>query len=267
MAIVKTIKRYGEQPPKKRKNSKARKNPTAPKNTSPKKLTYTYVLKDLNTGLYKIGKSTSPLARFNNLCSRGQIFPISLLSIDIEEQLHTEFADSRVCHPDLKHTYNGGTEWFTKSKGGKFKEFIEKLDCGQVLPYITAHRLAVELLEENKMLVGDSNAQWEIANSKFGYYILGVEILVMLGYISRQGSSITNIDTKNILMIKQKIAISEDVVAKIKNDYIFYIGLDRSTGIIKEHLDKSRGARLRKVVIETSKFDSEVFLLLNTVLC
>jgi uncharacterized protein with ATP-grasp and redox domains len=37
------------------------------------KLVYTYVLKDIQKNIYKIGKTADPHARFKSLCVRGKV--------------------------------------------------------------------------------------------------------------------------------------------------------------------------------------------------
>jgi hypothetical protein len=109
------------------------------------KLVYTYVLKDIQKNIYKIGKTADPHARFKSLCVR-QSTPIALVNKDVEDILHAKYADNRIVNEDYK--LNGATEWFRP--GGKFDEFIAR-DKGVFLPYVTLHSLVQDLLE-NKTL-------------------------------------------------------------------------------------------------------------------
>jgi hypothetical protein len=109
------------------------------------KLVYTYVLKDIQKNIYKIGKTADPHARFKSLCVRAKYF--NSLSKDVEDILHAKYADNRIVNEDYK--LNGATEWFRP--GGKFDEFIASVDKGVFLPYVTLHSLVQDLLE-NKTL-------------------------------------------------------------------------------------------------------------------
>lgn len=73
------------------------------KTTKPKK---TYILKDKNTGYYKIGKSTNPLDREKTLQSEKPTYElIKIFNKDIETQLHKKYK---------KENVRG--EWFNLSK-------------------------------------------------------------------------------------------------------------------------------------------------------
>jgi hypothetical protein len=225
------------------------------------KLIYTYVLKDLIKLIYKIGKTTNPHARFKNLCVRGKVVPIALVKKDIEEELHKRYAENRIFNEDYK--YNGGTEWF--KSGGKFDEFILAIDKGQVLPFITLHSMVAEFIEENIIKVSDSNTEWELTQSKYAYYFIGLEILLMLGYVSKIGSNgLLSKDPENILLLGRKISISETILNNIKGQYLFYVSTSLKSHLIIDN--KSEKSRTRKIDLKSSEFDSEIFLLLNKVL-
>jgi len=141
---------------------------------------YTYILKDLERDIFKIGKTTDPHGRFRSLCSRNKIVPIGLVSKDIEVALHSAYKQNRVEHPDYKH--NGGTEWF--KRGGTFDSFIERIEAQKkVIPFMTLHNMVIELMETSSLIVSDSNTQWELTQSEFAYYTIGLEILRMLDKI------------------------------------------------------------------------------------
>ena len=223
---------------------------------------YTYILKDSKLGIYKIGKTKYPLARFKSLCVRGVITPIALVNRDVEKKLHAEYKENRVNHPDFDH--NGGTEWF--KKGGKFDAFIAKVDTGTSLPYITLHEMVTILLESGCIHVPDSSTQWEVDGHDFSRYKIGLELLHMLKFIERSGNSLTNKDKKNVLLMGKKISVSEKLIEFIEKRFKVYLGIHRDSGVIKEMADKERyGSRLRRIVLDKKEMLSEVFLLLNRV--
>jgi len=230
---------------------------------STKKLVYTYVLKDLKEKIYKIGKTTSPHQRFKSLCIRNEVIPIALISRDIESDLHFMYRQNRIQHPRYKG--NGGTEWF--KPGGKFDEFIEKVDKGRVIPYITLTEMVRELHKSRVLEVDDPIALWEINQNDYSLYNIAIEILKMLGYISPEGFNLINQDTKNILLIGKKVTISEEVINNIKNNYKIYISYSLSNPFIRKNIDKKRlNSRGRKVLLDKEDSDSVIFLLLNRVL-
>ena len=276
MAQVKTIKRHSEKKYKKKKPTKKRATtkkttsktivPRRKKKTYPsheKKLVYTYVLKDIKRNIYKIGKTADPHARFKSLCVPGKVLPIALVKKDVEDILHKEYAENRIFNEEYR--MNGATEWF--KPGGKFDKFIATVDKGIFLPYITIHTMTKTLIENNVIRLNDSNTEWELAQSTFGYYFIGLEILKMLGYVKKAGKIILSGDVDNILLIGRRISVSEEVIENIKKNYIVFISHTVKSGIIQENrsTDKIK-SRLRKVTIETKEFDSEMFLLLNKVL-
>ena len=158
MAAGKILSKYST---KNKKNTSPRKKKSSktPKKTTGTKKMYTYVLKDIELDIFKIGRTTSPTARFKSLCVRGRVMPIALAGEDIEKQLHTEFAENRMTHPE--YSLNGGTEWF--KRGGKLDDFIAGIDKGHFLPYITVHQMLVEFLESGTVKTSDSITQWELS--------------------------------------------------------------------------------------------------------
>lgn len=256
---VPKVNKQKEDPSKKTPSKKKRDQAVDPHIAD--KLIYTYVLKDLIKLIYKIGKTTNPHSRFKNLCVRGRVVPIALVKKNVEEELHKRYAENRIFNEDYAH--NGGTEWF--KSGGKFDEFIKAIDKGQVLPFITLHSMIIELLEDGAIKISDSNTEWELAQSKFGYYFIGLELLLMLGYVVRQGNNnILSKDTKNILLLGKKLSVSEFVVEDIKKRFIISVSTTLKASIIQEN--KVQSSRLRKIDLKSTEFDSEIFLLLNKVL-
>lgn len=227
-------------------------------------IVYTYILKDLDKDIFKIGKTTDPHGRFRNLCKRDKIVPIGLVYKDIEIALHHKYKKNRTVHPDYKD--NGGTEWF--KRGGTFDEFIEKVEGQNItIPFMTLHNMVLELMETSHILVSDSNTQWELTQSEFAYYHIGLEILRMLGKVKPTSNGYDTEDKNNIFIIGKKISISEDFLKHLKDTFIMYISDRAATGLINDKRDKDKyGSRLRKIDIGTANFDSEVYLMLNKVL-
>mgnify|MGYP003486044171 CR=1 FL=1 len=221
---------------------------------------YTYILKDTSLEIYKIGKTTNPHARFKSLCRRGSVFPIALVNKDIEKRLHDEYEENRTTHPGYKG--NGATEWF--KKGGKFDLLVSTLDTGKVIPYINIHALVQELITENVISVSDSSTEWELTQSEYGYYFIGLEILLMLGYLVKRASALDNSDSENILLIGKRIAVSEKVLESIKTEYKIYLGISSTKGMLSDN--KQSSSRLRKVSLKKADSGSEIFLMLNKVL-
>ena len=224
------------------------------------KMVYTYVLKDIGRGIYKIGRTTSPHKRFKNLCRRGKVVPIALVPKDIEKELHKMYADNRVKHPDYKH--NGGTEWF--KQGGKFDEFVERVDTGHVVPYITLHTMVEELINENYIIVSDSNTQWTLTQASFGYHLIGMELLKMLGYVKMSTSGLISQKKDGVFAIGMRVSISEDIIKTFKEDYTIYLSDTHSAGLIPEQYNKDKyDSRVRKIVLKGAEYVSDLYILLN----
>ena len=269
MATVKTIKKHSEKKYTKKKPKK-KKAPVAKKEIGPrrkkktylsheKKLVYTYVLKDIKRNIYKIGKTADPHARFKSLCRKGKVLPIALVRKDVEDQLHKEYAENRMFNEEYK--MNGATEWFRP--GGKFDAFIATVDKGKFLPYITVHTMTKQLIEDNCIRLNDSTVEWELAQSTFGYYFIGLELLKMLGYIKKAGDILISENKHDVMLIGRRASVSDKVYEDIRDNYMVCIAHKAKEGLIAEN--KRDISRLRKVTIETIEFDSEVFLLLNSV--
>jgi hypothetical protein len=224
---------------------------------------YTYILKDIERGIYKIGKTTEPHSRFKSLCKRGKVVPIALLQRDVEKELHLKYSENRIEHPD--YSGNGGTEWFRM--GGRFDKFIARVDKGLTIPYISAHGLVEELIEAGTIIVGDTNTEWEIKQNDFSFYLIGVEILKMSGYIQQAGNYFINKDNLHIHVIGKKISVSEHLIEHLKKTYRFYLTYSKYTTIVKDFYNKKLfDSRARKVSLQHDDFGSEILLIRNKVL-
>lgn len=224
---------------------------------------YTYILKDIERDIFKIGKTTEPHSRFKNLCRRGKVVPIALLHRDVEKGLHADYADNRIEHPD--YPGNGGTEWFRR--GGKFDKFIKRIDKGLTIPYISAHGLVSELIDEGVIIIGDTNTEWEIKQNDFSFYLIGVEILKMCGYIQQAGNYYINQDNLHIHVIGKKISVSEKLLENLKENYRFYLTYSKYTTVVKDFYNKKLfDSRARKVSLQQEDFGSEILLIRNKVL-
>jgi hypothetical protein len=95
-----------------------------------------------------------------------------------------KYADNRIVNEDYK--LNGATEWFRP--GGSWRVYCLR---GQrsILPYVTLHSLVQDLLEKKNIRLNPTT-EWELSQNKFGYYFVGLEVLVMLGYVQRTKSVI-----------------------------------------------------------------------------
>lgn len=224
------------------------------------KIVYTYILKDIVKNIYKIGKTADPHSRFKSLCVRGKVLPIALVNKDVEDILHSQYAENRIFNEEYK--MNGATEWFRP--GGKFDAFIATVDKGVFLPYITLHSMVLSLLESKVIKLDDPTTEWELSQNKFGHYFIGLEILIMLGYVVKTKTNISPADTKNIFLIGSRLSVSEAVMDDIQNNYSIFLSVSLKSPVITDNRNKE--SRLRKVDLKNKEFDSEVFLLLNRVL-
>jgi hypothetical protein len=136
-------------------------------------------------------------------CVLGTSTSIALVNKDVEDILHAKYADNRIVNEDYK--LNGATEWF---RPGKFDEFIASVDKG-VFPYVTLHSLVQDLLENKNIRLNDPTTEWELSQNKFGYYFVGLEVLVMLGYVQRTKSVILPGNKEDVLLIGSKLSVSE----------------------------------------------------------
>lgn len=216
---------------------------------------YTYVLEDIKLGIYKIGKTTVPIDRFKSLCLRGRVMPLALAGKDIEKDLHEQFADNRTVHPD--YTKNGETEWF--KKGGKIDAFIKKVRKDHHLPYITVHYMVIDLLENATIRTRDASTEWELNQSSFGHYLIGLKILKLLGVIKEEGKIYTTKHSKHVLIIGKKVAVSDALIERIKDKYEITLSVECPPR--KEQVGK--GVTVRKITIESASFDSDIYMLMK----
>jgi hypothetical protein len=111
-------------------------------------------------------------------------------------------------------------------------------------------------LKKKNIRLNDPTTEWELSQNKFGYYFVGLEVLVMLGYVQRTKSVILP-GKEDVLLIGSKLSVSERAVDDIKNNYIIYLSTTLGSSIIKEN--KNKDSRLRKVDLKSKEFSSEVF--------
>jgi hypothetical protein len=81
-----------------------------------------------------------------------------------------------------------------------------------------------------------------LSQNKFGYYFVGLEVLVG---ICATKSVILPGNKEDVLLIGSKLSVSERAVDDIKNNYIIYLSTTLGSSIIKEN--KNKDSRLRKV--------------------
>lgn len=224
---------------------------------------YTYILKDIKLGIYKIGRSNDPHNRFRSLCIRGRVVPIALVNNDIEKKLHKEFAENRTTHNDF--IGNGSTEWF--KRGGKFNKFIDTVEKEYSLPYITLHSFIEELLSDNIMTISDASTTWEISNMVYAYHTIGARLLYMVGKLGMVGEKIVDKNILGISIIRGKIALSEGLIEEIKKNYTFFIAADYDKKVIFDKKIKSKGiAKVCKLDLKEGSLLLDAFLLINKVL-
>jgi hypothetical protein len=184
---------------------------------------YTYVLKDVDNDIFKIGKTSVPQTRFNKLCIKDRIYPIALYTGDFEKELHKEFKENRVDHPDK--SMGGYTEFF--KRGGKFDAFLSDIEEVEV-PYCRVTDLIKEMMELGKVQLSDPFILWDISNDKFGWYSIGKIVLEGLGKIKDGGYGNITVYSKEVSYIEHKLAITarlyddilldEDIHIKIYED-------------------------------------------------
>lgn len=175
---------------------------------------YTYILKDRLLGMYKIGRSKKPQGRFKALCRIGSIAPLALVERDIEKLLHTKFSEFRVSRADFKG--NGGTEWF--KGGGIFGDFIETIDKGTSIPYISPHSMTKHLLDEAVIKSSDGCLLWEMSEDKYAYHTIGLGILEALGHILTLGRTRTT-KSAAVRFVKGKLLVTDELVSDIAKKY------------------------------------------------
>lgn len=177
--------------------------------------TYTYVLKDLDTGLYKIGKSINPRARFRQLCRPGKVVPVHVFQEDIEGELHGRYNAQRLkTHPNPEYK-DGHTEWF--KYGGKLKPFIDELEV-QEIAFYSPHNLYDQLHKEGNLFIPAKIVSNKVTEPDYYQYIIGRKILNMLGYIFYNGMGYDS-NHEGIAMSGPKLFITNTILTEVLNNY------------------------------------------------
>jgi hypothetical protein len=226
----------------------------------PKKQTYTYILKDIVKGIYKIGKTTDPHSRLSNLCFRGRVVPIVLLDKDVEKDLHIEYADNRTRNDDYQG--NGATEWFRP--GGKFDDLILLIDRGVYLPFITANSFVFDFIATNKIWIPSQTLKWELSQNGLNFYMIGLEILVMLDFVSRENGKLKTAQPNHVRLMGAKVSITEELYNILITEYHFIVSPTIEDPLFQEHRNLS--SRMRKITLDKNNPKSAIFLMLNRVL-
>lgn len=180
---------------------------------------YTYVLYDKKYDIYKIGRTSTPVDRFIKLGILDRIYPVALFPTDIELQLHHEFAENRVRHPE-ENEIEACTEYF--EKGGKFTAFVDKVNENyKPLPYLTISS-AIRVKEDNKTLIlRDPLIRWALDDNLYSYHKIGLKVLQAMGKVG--GASGSNIDVKddeNIMFVKGKLGITDRLYHDIAENIV-----------------------------------------------
>jgi len=221
---------------------------------------YTYIIKDTAEDLFKIGRTRKPLDRFRSLCEYGKIYPVALLSSDVEQHLHKRYAANRRVHSRFKG--NGGTEWFCR--GGIIDELIKTVEHKKV-PYISVHYMVKHLLALGIIKVEDQTLLWEISQTDLGYYFIGLAILQLTDYIELIPFPNPLPKGKpHILQIKRRIALSDFIIDDVKENFVFYIAAEKTA----EFLKTAEGSypKLKKFYLHDKNTSAGLYLLKKTVL-
>lgn len=221
---------------------------------------YTYILKDIENDIYKIGKTTAPLRRFKSLCIKDKVVPIALVAKDVEKELHELYKDNRIINEE--YVRNGMTEWF--KKGGKFTEFIKGIDNGRVLPYITIYSLFEYLLENTTVLMADQSTAWEISQEDLGYFFIMRRIMKALKMIKYSGGHFvpTKKFSDDILIIQKRISVNNNILDYITNNYDIFISTEKND-IIKHDRYKEEGYIATSVFLDKEVKDRKAYILIN----
>jgi hypothetical protein len=188
---------------------------------------YTYVLRDLETDLYKIGKSINPRARFRQLCRPGKVVPIHVFHKDIEGALHVEYNSERLkSHPNPAYS-DGHTEWFRY--GGKLKPFIDSLDK-QDIAFYSPHNL----YEYLNVFIPEVAVLNQLRQTDYYQYTLGRKILSMLGYLYYNG---IGYDTchHGVILSGPKTFINDTVMIEILNNHTIEIVANRFNNTLSKY--------------------------------
>ena len=181
-----------------------------------KGIMYTYVLYDSKEDLYKIGRTKSPLVRLRQLCKRGEISAITVIPKDIEKKLHKQFTDFRQLHPTAT---DGKTEWF--KKGGKLSTFIDSIPKKDAYPFLSPEVLFEDMLTRGSLILSKS-IMWDISSARYGKYLVGVDILVLVGALKLKRFGLwTKAERHNISIDNRKIGISEFIIDYLCSKYEF----------------------------------------------
>jgi hypothetical protein len=203
---------------------------------------YTYVLKDLVQGIYKIGKTKDPSKRLNALCTYGRVVPIALVEKDVEALLHEKFADTRIVNEEAQ---GGRTEWF--KRGGKIDKFLDKIDTGKSIPYITPARAVNIMIEGGNLFYRDRAVAWEVDQIETGKFYIGIEVLYRAGLLKATKPKIISNDTSKVTTYREVIAISEEALRNVMNEYEVSIFSD-CTPIAE--IDNPTNAPIKRVMLD-----------------
>jgi len=225
---------------------------------------YTYILKDKELGIYKIGRSTDPIKRFKSLCISDDIFPIALIPEDVEQDLHKMFKENRTVHAGFNH--NGGTEWF--KRGGRFNEFIDEIDDGTVIPHISIHNAIASYIKRGIIRFINGQVAAEVEEIDFGYHTLGTTLLSALKIIKVQKYHIDVLERlkDDVLTIGKKITISKKLIANIEKYYVFYVGYNKLSLTMHEDFDKDKyNSKIVKIVLDSKGIFPPFYIMINRI--
>ncbi|MCK5788523.1 MAG: GIY-YIG nuclease family protein [Chlamydiia bacterium] len=220
--------------------------------------TYTYVLKDRERNLYKVGKTTNPKSRFRQLCIPGELEPIKLFAEDIEKELHDRYKEFRLKkHP----VYNDGkTEYF--SYGGKFAEFIDDLDT-DVLPFYTPHNIVLSFEKFGKLRFDTVSTKVAIVNEDYYQWKIGRAILVLLGYVYYNGFGFES-SHYEVEVEGSKLFITNSIVETILDTYTIDIVSSDMERVLYERKNQY-GLKLYSRKVGTTEFGNPIFLVLTQI--
>jgi len=218
---------------------------------------YTYVLKDLDTGLYKIGKSTNPRARFRKLCRPGKVVPIHVFHEDIEGELHGEYASQRLkSHPNPEYE-DGHTEWFRY--GGVLKPFIDSLEV-QNIAFYSPQGLYENLESSGKLLIKEVAVTNKLKKTDYYKYIIGRKLLNMLGYTFYNGLGYDTCHS-GIALSGPKTFLTDEVMQEISTNNYVEIVANRFENTL-EKFRKKYGKRVFVRKIDSLEDDTPIYVLI-----
>ena len=187
---------------------------------------YTYILKDKDLDIYKIGKTTDPSTRFKNLCTRGEVYPIAIIDEDVERELHELYNDNRI-GTNAKAS-SGVTEWFRR--GGKFDELLAEIDDGEEIPYITPHALLKDMEALGNFSILGPGAMWEFDSIHAGRHILGTLFLVQMGALAGKpfNYNVSENYDELISLRNGKVTMTDSFAKMLATTHTIFLG-DKST--------------------------------------